>query len=95
MLSGDPRKWSTPQKEHARVELDQRAHDARLGLERIERRFAQRAGPMMPAQTESLIFLAQASMAKGRQIPRIQPRNPCRRAGRRSSRRPVPACQII
>jgi hypothetical protein len=48
MPSGDLCKRSTP-----RVELDQRARDACLGLERIERLLAQRAGPMMPAQAEA------------------------------------------
>jgi hypothetical protein len=55
MLSGDPRKWSTPQKEHAEGRTRPACtHDARLGLERIERLFAQRAGPMMPVQAETL-----------------------------------------
>ena len=44
MLSGDLCKRSTP-----RVEVDQRARDTRLGLERIERLLVQRAGPMMAA----------------------------------------------
>jgi hypothetical protein len=41
MLSGDQCKRSTP-----RVELDQRARDTRLGLERIERLLVRRTGPM-------------------------------------------------
>jgi hypothetical protein len=45
MLSGDLCKRSTP-----RVELDQRARDTRLGLERIERLLVQRTGPMLPAE---------------------------------------------
>jgi hypothetical protein len=45
MLSGDQCKRSTP-----RVELDHRARDTRLGLERIERLLVQRTGPMLPAQ---------------------------------------------
>jgi hypothetical protein len=62
MLSGDLCKRSTP-----RVELDQRARDVRLGLERIERLLAQRAGPMMPAQAKA-IFLSLAYTAKGRRV---------------------------
>ena len=44
MLSGDLCKGGTP-----RVELDQRAREIRLGLERLERLLVQRAGPMLPA----------------------------------------------
>jgi hypothetical protein len=46
MLSGDLCKRST-----SRVELDHRARDTRLGLERIER-LVVRAGPMPPAQAK-------------------------------------------
>jgi hypothetical protein len=42
MVNSDLCKRSTP-----RVELDQRARDARLGLERIERLLARYARPMM------------------------------------------------
>ena len=52
MLSGDLCKRSTP-----RVELDQRARDARRGLERIERLLAQRAGPVMPDQAKASPWL--------------------------------------
>jgi hypothetical protein len=48
MLSGDLYKRSMP-----RVELDQRARDARLGLERIERLLGRRAGPVMPDQAKA------------------------------------------
>jgi len=95
MLSGDPRKWSTPQKEHA--EGRTRPACAR----RPPRGRADRTTVCAACRTDdagsgrSFIFLAQASPAKGRQIPRIQPRNPRRRAGRRSARRPVPACLRI
>jgi hypothetical protein len=53
MLSGDLYKRSMP-----RVELDQRARDARLGLERIERLLGRRAGPVMPDQATASFFLA-------------------------------------
>jgi hypothetical protein len=49
MLSGDLYKRSTP-----RVELDQRAREIRLGLERVERLLVQRAGPMLPAREKPL-----------------------------------------
>jgi len=45
MLSGDLCKRGTP-----RVELDQRAREIRLGLERVERLLVQRAGLMLPAR---------------------------------------------
>jgi len=47
MLSGDLCKRSA-----RRVELDQRARDARLGLERIERLLMPRAGAMISAQAK-------------------------------------------
>ena len=49
MLSGDLCKRSTP-----RVELDQRAREIRLGLERVERLLVQPAGPMLPARGKPL-----------------------------------------
>jgi len=64
MLSGDLRKMSAP-----RVEVDQRARDTRLGLERIERLLVQRAGPMIAARCET--FSAVAYTAKGRRITQI------------------------
>ena len=48
MLNVDVYKRSTP-----RVELDQRARDARLGLERIERLLGRRAGPVMRDQAKA------------------------------------------
>jgi hypothetical protein len=47
MLSGDLCKMSAP-----RVEVDQRARDTRLGLERIERLLVQRAAPMIAARAK-------------------------------------------
>ena len=47
MLSGHLCVRSKP-----RVELDQRARDTRLGLERIERLLVQRAGPMIAARAK-------------------------------------------
>jgi hypothetical protein len=63
MPSGDLCKRSTP-----RVELDQRARDACLGLERIERLLAQRATDDA-GSGRSFIFLVLAHTAKGRRIP--------------------------
>jgi hypothetical protein len=47
MLSGELCKKSAP-----RIELDQRARESRLGLERIERLLVRRARAMIPAQAK-------------------------------------------
>jgi len=48
MLSGELCKKSAP-----RIELDQRARDSRLGLERIERLLMPRARAMIPAHAKA------------------------------------------
>ena len=47
MISGDLCKMSAP-----RAEVDQRARDTRLGLERIERLLVQRGGPMIAGRAK-------------------------------------------
>ena len=47
MLSGDLCKMSAP-----RAEVDQRARDTRVRLERIERLLVQRGGPMIAARAK-------------------------------------------
>ena len=51
MLSGDLCRHSAP-----RIEVDQRARDTRLGLERIERLLVQRSKPTTPAEAKPASF---------------------------------------
>jgi len=65
MLSGDPRKWSTPQKEHVEG----------------------RTRPACACRTDNA--------GSDRKLDLLSREIPRRRAGRRSARRPVPACRRI